>query len=372
MRGTMQEARSGVWYLRAYDRVGEKQLRRTVHGTKRQAESELSRFVAEVEGGNAPASGTLTVADYLDRWLAHVSRSLQPGTVRSYTGRVKRLKSELGSVRLSKLTSHRVDQMYAKLSAGGMSPATIRMHHTILSSALHQAAKWDLVTRPATDNATPPKVVRYRAKAPDVETVQTLVAKADETNPVLSAAIMLAAVTGCRRGELCGLRWSDVDRDRRTVRVCRSVKLQAGSNQVLVGETKTYQERIVSLDDVMLAVLETHRARVQGWAAEARVAVDPDGYILTNDPTGRTPTNPDVFTRAFVRLTDRLKVECRFHDLRHFTATQLIGAGVDPSVVGGRLGHADASTTLRVYSHALAARDRAAAEVLGSLMAPSN
>jgi integrase len=78
-----------------------------------------------------------------------------------------------------------------------------------------------------------------------------------------------------------------------------------------------------------------------------------------------------VFTRAFVRLTDRLGVECRSHDLRHFTARQLIGAGLDPSVVGGRLGHADASTTLRAYSHALAARDRAAAEVLGSLMAPS-
>jgi integrase len=87
------------------------------------------------------------------------------------------------------------------------------------------------------------------------------------------------------------------------------------------------------------------------------------------DPTGRTPTSPNVVTRAFVRLTARLEVTCRFHDLRHFTASQLISAWVDPAVVGGRLGHADAHTTLRVYSHALAERDRAAAEVLGSLMA---
>ncbi len=366
----MQEARPGVWYLRVYDRVGEKQLRRTFHGRKRQAESELSRFVAEVEGGNAPPSGSLTVADYLDRWLAHVSRSLQPGTVRSYTGRIKRLKSELGTVRLSKLTSHRVDQMYAKLLAGGMSPATIRMHHTILSSALHQAAKWDFVARAATDNTTPPKVIRHRATAPDVGTVRTLVAKAADTNPVLSAAIMLAAVTGCRRGELCGLRWSDIDRDRRALHVRRAVKMAAADNSVVIGPTKAHQDRVVSLDEVMLAVFDTHRCRAEQWATQACLDIEPEGYILTMDPSGHTPMTPDALTRAFVRLAARLHVQCRFHDLRHFTATQLIGAGVDPTVVGGRLGHADATTTLRVYSHALAERDRAAAELLGAIMAP--
>jgi integrase len=371
VKGILVEARPGTWYLRVYDRTAEKQLRRTVRGTKRQAETELARFVAEVEAGNRPLSGALTVDQYLERWLAHVAPSLQPGTVRSYRGRASGLKKEIGAVRLSRLTAHRVDQMYAKLLAGGMSPATIKMHHAVLASALHQAVKWDLVPKAATDNASPPKVVRYRAAAPDVDVVRTLVEKADETNPVLSAAIMLAAVTGCRRGELCGLRWSDIDRERRLLHVRRSVKLEAASNRVSVGPTKTHQERVVSLDDVMLAVLETHRVRVEEWAEDARVTVHTDGYILTYDPTGSTPTNPDVITRAFVRLTDRVGVACRFHDLRHFTATQLIAAGVDPSVVSGRLGHADATITLRVYGHALEARDRAAADLLGSLMAPS-
>jgi integrase len=372
VKGSLQESSPGTWYLRVYDRLADKQVRRTFKGTRRQAESELARFVAAVEAGNAPMSGTLTVGDYLDRWLAQVTASLQPGTVQSYQGRVKRLKTELGAIRLSKLTAHRVDQMYAKLQSGEMSPATIKMHHAILSSALRQAVKWDLVPKAATDNASPPRVLRYRATAPDVEKVRALVAKADETNPVLSAAIMLAAVTGCRRGELCGLRWSDIDRGRKVVHVRRAAKMAASSNAVVIGPTKTHQDRAVSLDEMMLAVLETHRQRAERWAKEARVAIDPDGYILTTDPTGRTPTAPDVLTRAFVRLTDRLGVECRFHDLRHFTASQLIAAGVDPSVVGGRLGHADATTTLRVYSHALAERDRAAAEVLGALMAPGS
>jgi integrase len=187
----------------------------------------------------------------------------------------------------------------------------------------------------------------------------------------LSAGIMIAAITGCRRGELCGLRWSDIDTKRRVIHVRRSIKWSADHKTLVAGPTKTHQDRRVSLDAVMLAILEAHRSRAEGWAADARVAIEPDGYILATDPTGRTPTDPDVITRAFGRLTRRVGVTCRFHDLRHFTATQLIGAGQDPAVVAGRLGHLDATTTLRIYSHALAERDRAAAEVMGALMAAS-
>lgn len=371
MRGTMQEERPGTWYLRVYDRIGDRQLRRTFRGGKREAQRALATFVAEVEGGNAPMSGKLTVGDYLDRWLEHVRPTREPGTIRSYEGRAKRLKHELGSLRLSRLTAQRVDRLYADLMANGMSAATVRMHHAVLSAALHQAVKWDLVPRAATDNASPPRVNRYRSQPPSLEIVRELIAKAEETNPVLGASIFLAAVTGCRRGELCGLRWSDIDAERGVLHVRRAVKLAATSNNVVVGPTKTHQARRVSLDAVMLAILGAHRVHAERWATDAGVDIDDDGYVLTTDPTGRTPTNPNALTRAFVRLAARLQVDCRFHDLRHFTATQLIGAGQDPAVIAGRLGHGDATTTLRVYSHALEERDRAAAEVLGALMASS-
>lgn len=372
VRGTLRESRPGTWYLRVYDRIADRQVRRTFHGTRREAESALAVFVAEVEAGNAPMTGKLTLGEYLDRWMEHVRPTRQPGTVRGYEGRVRRIKTAIGSVRLSRLTAQHVDQFYASLLAGGMSPATVRMHHAILSAALHQAVKWEMVSRAATDNSSPPRMERYRAKPPLLATVRELVAKADETNPVLSAAIILAAVTGCRRGELCGLRWSDIDRERQVLHVRRAIKLPASGQDLVVGPTKTHQERRVSLDGVMLAIIDTHRSRVEHWAAEAGVQLSPDAYILTTDPTGLRPTNPDVITRAFCRLVDRLGVECRFHDLRHFTATQLIGAGQDPATVAARLGHGDATTTLRIYSHALAERDRAAAEVLGALMAPAD
>lgn len=370
MRGTLEEIRPGTWYLRVYDRIADRQVRRTVRGSRREAESALAALVAEVEAGTAPMTGKLTLGEYLDRWMEHVRPTRQPGTVRGYEARVRRIKASIGSIRLSRLTAQHVDRFYAELLAGGMSPATVRMHHVTLAAALHQAVKWEMVARAATDRSGPPRVERYRATPPLLPTVRELVARADETNPVLSAAILLAAVTGCRRGELCGLRWSDIDRDRSVLHVRRAVKVSATGYDLVVGPTKTHQDRRVSLDRVMLAILDTHRARAEQWAAEAGVEIDPDGYILTTDPTGRTPTNPNLITRSFCRLTDRLGVQCRFHDLRHFTATQLIGAGQDPAVVAGRLGHGDATTTLRIYSHALAERDRAAAEILGALMAP--
>jgi len=364
-----------VWRLRAvvgYDpKTGNpRQVSRTVRGTKRTAESELARLVAEAEAGSLPMSASLTLSQYLDRWLDSVEPTRQPGTFRSYQGRCRRIKAELGTHKLSKLAAHHLDATYARWFDQGMSPATIRMHHVVLAAALHQAVKWGLLTRSVTDQASPPRVDRYQVHPPDVPTVRELVARADDTNPVLSAAIMLAATTGARRGELLGLRWSDVDRERMVLHVRRAVKMSASGYHAIVGPTKTHQERRVSLDPITLALLDTHRFRVEQWAADAGVNVDPDGYILTLDPTGHEPMRPDSLTQGFVRLATRCGVKVRFHDLRHFTASQLIASGQDPVVIAGRLGHTDATTTLKLYAHALEERDRQAAAVLGALMQP--
>jgi integrase len=118
-----------------------------------------------------------------------------------------------------------------------------------------------------------------------------------------------------------------------------------------------------------LAVLTAHRAKAEQWAKGAEVEIDPDGYILSL-PSGREPVKPNTITAGFRRLAKRIGADLRFHDLRHFTATQLIGAGVDVRTVAGRLGHANPALTLRVYAAAIEQRDREAAAVLGALVAP--
>ena len=134
--------------------------------------------------------------------MEHVRAHRQPDTTRNYAVRCKRFKREFGSVRLDKLRSHHLDAAYRRWLLEGLSPATINSYHGVLSSALGQAVKWGLISRSVAPLATLPTVARRRMTVPDVETVRLLVTTAEDNDPVLSAAIMLAALTGCRRGEL--------------------------------------------------------------------------------------------------------------------------------------------------------------------------
>jgi integrase len=151
--------------------------------------------------------------------------------------------------------------------------------------------------------------------------------------------------------------------------VRRAAKRAQGGERIM-GPTKTHATRRLSIDDITLAVIDEHRASAVEWAAAADVEIDDDGFVLTWDPSGAVPANPDVITTKFARLTE--KADCpqvRFHDLRHAVATTLLAEGTDVATVAMRLGHASPVTTMRVYAHVLEAHDRKAAGVMGALLA---
>lgn len=210
-----------------------------------------------------------------------------------------------------------------------------------------------------------------RVKAPSVEAVRSVIEAAEERDPRLAPLLMLAALTGMRRGELCALRWTDVDFERGELDVSRSVVVVPGG--LAEKGTKTHRFRIVALDDIGVGLLLRHRANVEDWAQQAEVVVPEDAFVFSHAVDASKPFRPDNVTGFFTRVRDSLGLHgVRLHDLRHFTATQLIGAGVDVRTVAGRLGHSDPSVTLRVYSHALEERDRAAADVMGRVLGPTN
>lgn len=377
MKGTMSQVRPGVWRLRVVVGYGPdgrpRQASRTVKGNRREAQSELAKFIAEADTSAAPLMGVMTLGPYLERWMEHVRAHRQPDTARNYAIKCRHLTEELGTIRLDKLRAHHLDELYRRWMAEGKSGTNIRVTHAVLSSALNQAVKWGLIEKSVGSMVTLPSVGVRRRNVPDAEKLRELISESASSDPVLSAAVMLGALTGCRRGELLGLRWSDVDRDRLVLNVERSVKREEVGRKLTVGPTKTHQNRRVSLDEVMLAVIDAHRERAEGWARDAGVGIDPDGYVLTEDPTGQTPMDPDTLTHRFSRTAQRLGMKSvRFHDVRHSVATNLLAAGYDLAVVAGRLGHRDPTITLRVYSHALVERDRQAAETLSHLMAPKD
>ena len=374
MRGTKDERSPGIWRLRVFigrDPVtgNPKQVTRTFHGTKKQADTALAEFVTEVSNGTVPIVASTTVAEFLDRWLDHITPTRSPATIRGYRHKAERINHRLGGIRLDKLTAQHLDRAYRAWLDEGLHPSTVHHLHRVLSAALRQAVKWGLLAVAPTARATPPPRRHTPKEIPTPDVVQKLITAAeDRGQPVLAAIIAVAATTGLRRGELAGLHWNDVHLDVGRLHVHQSLKngLEGGW---VIGPTKTHQARRISLDEFTTTVLRTHRANVEAWAADAGIEVLDDGFVFTLDPSGREPLKPDGLTHSFASLCQAAGVRgVSLHTLRHFSASMLIASGRDVRTIAGRLGHSDATTTLRVYAHMVEGRDQDAADYLGSLL----
>jgi integrase len=372
VRGSLRQKAPGRWELRVPllpDPISGERRRRSVtfNGAKRDAERELARLVAAAERDDATAAKA-TVASLLDAWWDQKRERLSPTTAREY-GRIieRRLRPDLGKKRLDRLTAADLDAYYVRLEREGLGASSIRQLHAVLSGALRQAVKWRwLATSPARD-ATLPRATRAAITPPTPEQARTLLALADEHSLEIGMFIRLAAALGARRGEVCGLRWTDLDETAGTITIKRAVVDVAG--KVHVKDTKTHAERTVTVDAGTLALLAAHHRAMSDRAAECGIVLSNDAYVLSPEPDGTKPLRPERATNVFRVLRQKAGVpEARLHDLRHFVATQLIGAGHDIRTVSGRLGHAKTSTTLDMYAAFLRPQDKAAADTLGSLL----
>lgn len=375
--GTIRRRKNGSWEVRVYtgrDPVTGRPLQksRTVHGGKRKAEDALRALHDEIAGQPTKATRG-TVAHLMTRWLAHVDgqvadESLSPATQVVYRSTSKRIVAELGDVALADLTAEHLDTFYEQLRAAGLAPATISKHHAVLSRALALAVRWRWIPASPAALATKP---RARAKDPDPPTVtqvHRLLELAEQRNPTLAAFLFAATTTGARRGELCAVRWSNVDLVAGTLTVTGSV---ADLNDRLVlKDTKTHQPRRLALDEATVAVLVRHRSAQAQSAADHGVTLAGDPFVFSQQPDGGSPYRPKRISAFVYHLRAEADLpELRLHHLRHFMATHALAAGMDVRTVAGRLGHANPAVTLRVYGHFLEERDRELADSMGRLLA---
>ncbi|MHB8438497.1 MAG: tyrosine-type recombinase/integrase, partial [Acidimicrobiales bacterium] len=348
-----------------------RQVSKTVRGGARDADDALRDLIEKQAPSRTDGVGA-TFGQLLDRWLEECERlDLSPTTMRTYRAQIEgTIRPRLGKVPLNRLTAKHLDDLYGSMKAEGKVAKTIRNHHAIISSALHQGVRWSWVRSNVAELAKPPRVAQRRVTAPSVEDVRSIIVAAEERDPRLAPLLMLGALTGMRRGELCALRWTDVKLDVGEIEVARSLVVVPGG--LAEKTTKTDRVRRVALDEVGVALLTQHREQVEKWVREAEGEIADDAFVFSPYVEATTPFRPDNVTGFFVRVRDSLGLKSvRLHDLRNFTATQLIGAGVDVRTVAGRLGHSDASLTLRVYAHVIEERDRAAAAIMGRVLGPT-
>jgi integrase len=370
MKGNIEQRGDGSWRVRVF--VGRengktKFASRTITGTKREAQSALAKLVVEVDGGAVAKSHEATVADFLEDWLAKVAPERSTYTMTEYRRLVARnISPAIGATKLDRLTGTQLDGFYAGLLARGLSAASVRRHHSLIHAALRRAVKWGLIPANPADRATAPRAQRSEVSAPKATDVQRLLAAADSCDPTLATAVALAAITGARRGELCALRWSDVDWTRRTISIGRSLTMLG--KMASEGPTKTHQVRTLSLDAALGALLVKRRKDQESYASAVGVDLVADPFVLSRTSDGSAPCQPDGLSQQYLRLARSLGITTHLHELRHFSATAGIASGMDVRTVAGRLGHADASVTLRVYAHALEARDRDLGALLGNLV----
>jgi len=376
MKGSMRERRPGVWELIVQlprDPSGARypQLSRTVRGTKRDAQRALAELVTEVSAGKVNASNT-TVTALLERWVAHVENDLSPTTMREYRRLIaKRIGPDLGKHTLRQITAQRLDAYYAALTNDhGLSAATIRHIHAVLRGALGQAVRWGWISTNLAASASPPKLRKANITPPAIAETHSILSAADAHDPDFGALLRVLAATGARRGEVCGLRWSDLDPAAGTLAIQRSVASVGGGT--VVKDTKTHADRRIAIDPDTIAVLAERRQRQERSATMCGVQLGPDAFMFSTAPDGSQPLHPDTITGGFRRICTKVGLKgVRLHDLRHLHATQLLAAGVPVRTVSGRLGHANAATTMNVYAAFVEASDQDAAAVIGGLLKPS-
>jgi len=367
--------RAGAWRLRVDagpDPITGKRrhVYRTVAGPdtrtgERAARRELAKLVTEVDAGRTvPCAGT-TMAGLLERYIQHRAPSWSPGAADETRARIARhLAPRIGTIAVDRLRPVDLDHLYTRLRAEGLGPSSVARLHDILRAALRQAVRWDLITSSPADRIDPPRRSRSEIVPPSSADVTRLL---DAADPTLRLYIRLSAVTGARRGQVCALRWTDVDLDAGEIRWTRALaKVKGGAVEK---GTKTGLRHPVALDPATIVELRDHRIRQAESSLAVGAPLVDDAHLFSRDPAGRQPWHPDGATQRFAALRRRLDLEhVRLHDLRHWMATRLLADGYDIGTLAGRGGWANTTTPLEVYSHFQPARDRQAADHLGQAL----
>jgi integrase len=341
---------------------------------RERAEEASRRLLARVQRRRSLRTDA-TVNELLDRHLALLHCSEHTRQSHEWMA-TKHIRPLIGRLRLLAVTPERLDGLYATVLrcrehcpprtppghvCRPLHPGTVRKLHYLLSSAFRRAVRWGWIDHSPTSHASAPPQPHPEPQPPTPAEAARILTAA-WTDPDLGPLVWLAMATGARRGELCALRWRHIDTVRGLM-VIRSSIAQAGV-QVWEKDTKLHQRRHIALDPVTIAILDAYREQRRQRAAVVGVELSDDGFIFSPRADARTCRSPQAITSQYRRLTIELGVHTTLHKLRHYSATELIRAGVDVRTVAGRLGHSDGGTTLVYYAAWVREADQRASRIL--------
>jgi integrase len=365
VRGSITKRSTGSFTIQAsggFNDAGKRvRITRTIRGTQRDAERALTTLLREVDQGVVASPGRATLGSYLETtWLPHIRTRVRPSTCRRYEQLVRvHIAPAIGGVKLSQLRPHHVQAVVDSMD--GAAPASIVQCYIVLSGALKQATRWQILATNPAAGVRPPRPGRPKLHVPSADEVKRILGEAAGTP--FEAPLELAAGTGMRRGEVLALLWSNVDLDGAFLRVTATLQ-----------EDRTFTEpktergrRQVTLPARTVGVLRRHRRE----QTERRLLLGEawtDLNLVVERGTGE-PMAGSTLGYAFARFAQSAGVEgVRLHDLRHCYATTLLAAGVSPHVVSEQLGHRSSAFTMDVYAAVLPSQGAAAAAAIDAAL----
>lgn len=371
MRGHIRERAPGRWAVKIYvgrDPLTGKKLDRwfVVKGkgpcgkaTKREAQVRAAELIAELKHEGFADPTKITVADHLSAWLDSHTGNVSAKTGERYREIVdKHLIPALGEIALTKLAPVYIQNYYGNALASGrlntkggprgLSPRTVKHHHRVLSQALRHAVRLQIIRANPCDAVDPPRAVQREMNIlSPAESAKLLHAV---EGAVLHMPVFLALTTGMRRGEILALRWRNVDFDRGSLSVVKTLEQTAAGLNFKDPKTAR-SRRTISLGPLTVEAMRRHRAEQATQRLRLGPAYSENDLVCPN--RDGTPRSPRELTKAFGHVIAKLRFPVRFHDLRHTHISHMLAEGVHPKIASERAGHASVAITLDVYSHVI-------------------
>ena len=336
--------------------------------TQREVREWIRSTTDQVERGLTFSSLSVTVREFADNWLAASQTTLRPGSHTQYTQIFRDyIFPTLGAILIRELRPDQVQALYSSLQKQGKSAHLVRKIHTCLHACLeHARTLGTIFTNPA-ENLLLPAAPHQEMRILDQSEISSLLISVQGTR--FEALLRVAIHTGMRQMELLGLRWDDLDWERKSIKIQRQLqRKKAGEEWKFVAPKTRAGKRTIYLGDQTIESLRRHyelqrleRAANKRW----------QNYGLIFPSLSGTPIHPRNLLADFKAILTRAVIpEIRFHDLRHTAASLMIESGLSILLVSRRLGHARPSITLDIYGHLMPESQARSADQLDELISP--
>lgn len=248
---------------------------------------------------------------------------------------------------------------------------TLVHYHRLLNSLFEKAVKWNVLFDNPCRHVEPPKLVRHEAKFLDEEQTKRLLSELETAPFQYRVMVNLLLFTGARRGEICGLRWNDVDLDKGTVYI-KNNSLYLPDYGMYEDTPKTESSvRTINIPREISELLSEHRKHQDYDKSRLGDKWIDSGMVFTQ--ANGNPIHPSTISKWLDKFCKQRGLpHINPHMLRHTSATLLLMQGLPLKAVSGRLGHAQTATTSDIYGHCLQSVDEIAANALGEILSKKN